>query len=60
LAKSEVQHPKVHKCDRSDTYRETADVNTLRQWKHPFGIVERIHERVLQKHLFWISLPRWN
>ena len=50
MPQSEVQHPKVHECDRPNPYRKPADVNTLRQRKRPFGIVERIRDRVLKKH----------
>jgi len=50
MPQSEVQHPKVNECDRSNTYGKPADVNTLRQWKRPFAVAERIRDFVLKKH----------
>src|SRR5579864_4183261 len=50
MPQSEVQHPKVHQCDRSNAYGKPADVNTLGQRECPFGVVECIRDRVLKKH----------
>jgi hypothetical protein len=50
MPQSEVQHPKVNECDRSDTYGKPADVNTLRQRKRPFVVAERIGDFVLKQH----------